>query len=119
MAMHLGGHMGGMPVRAPSHQALLDSFNEQFRSPMSDDWAGTQPRKARWNRKVSTREGVGVCARPYGRAWLAGSVWPTHSYPSPPKTTLPQVTRKRAKRPSTAVRKGRLAVYCIASELQV
>ena len=29
------------------------------------------------------------------------------------------MTRKRAKRPSTAVRKGRLAVYCIASELQV
>ena len=28
------------------------------------------------------------------------------------------MTRKRAKRPSTAVRKGRLAVYCIASELQ-
>ncbi len=44
-------HLGGMPPRAPSAGALLD-FNEQFRSPMSDDWAA-QPRKARWNRKVS------------------------------------------------------------------
>eukprot|EP00624_Nannochloropsis_granulata_P004829 evm.model.NODE_34250_length_32101_cov_40.533970.4 len=57
-----------------SRQAMLDF--DQFRSSM-EDWM--QPRKSRWNRKV---------------------------------------TRKRAKRPSTAVRKGRLAVYCVASELQ-
>lgn len=55
MAMHLGGMGMGMhvpPGRVSSHQALVDSFNEQFRSPMSDDWA-IQPRKARWNRKAS------------------------------------------------------------------
>lgn len=51
MAMHLGG-MGRGPSRSPSHGALVD-FNEQFRSPMSDDWV--QPRKARWNRKVGCR----------------------------------------------------------------
>lgn len=55
-------------------QSMLDF--DQFRSPL-EEWV--QPRKPRWNRKV---------------------------------------TRKKTKKPTIAVRKGRLAVYCIASELQ-
>lgn len=31
-------------------QAMMLDFEQQFRSPLSEDWV--QPRKARWNRKV-------------------------------------------------------------------
>lgn len=108
MAMHLGGMGMGMPPgRVSSHQALVDSFNEQFRSPMSDDWA-IQPRKARWNRKASRVAecsaavdlwlgglGLGLIGLCVGwRVWAAVRLWlrgssrhpPTHPTP----TTFPK-----------------------------